>query len=490
MGKQNTQTLTQTLTFNEKRLLIALNTKKEAGPGQLAEELATMEEAVIQYALSCAGKGLAAVDRAVAVAYRRTPEGETYAREGLPERQLLDSFERRIPMKELQQHPLARIGIGWMRKKGWVAIREGVVEKTGGAPPGEDEAALQDLTASEKGLGMLLKRGLVAEEESVAHTIRITPAGEALVAAGLDLSEEVGTLTREQLLSGEWKNLKLRRYSVATLPRKVFPGKIHPYQQLLGEMRRILLNMGFAEIYGDVVQSSFWNFDALFQPQDHPAREMQDTFFIDVRRACPEGWETVRDMHEAGGETSSTGWGGAWSRDIAEGCVLRTHTTGLTIKYLHDNPEPPVKAFSIGRAYRREAIDPTHTPEFEQLEGVVMDEGVTFRHLLGFLREFYRQMGFEDVRFRPGYFPYTEPSVEPEVWVDGLGWVELGGAGVFREEVTAANGLACPVLAWGLGISRLAMLRMNLKDLRLLYRSDVDWVREYPLSRAQATGGR
>jgi phenylalanyl-tRNA synthetase alpha chain len=149
-----------------------------------------------------------------------------------------------------------------------------------------------------------------------------------------------------------------------------------------------------------------------------------------------------------------------------------------------------VKAFSIGRAYRREAIDPTHTPEFEQLEGVVMDEGVTFRHLLGFLKEFYRQMGFDDVRFRPGYFPYTEPSVEPEVWVDGLGWVELGGAGVFREEVTVANGLTCPVLAWGLGISRLAMLRMNLKDLRLLYRSDVDWVREYPLSSAQASGGR
>jgi phenylalanyl-tRNA synthetase alpha chain len=483
-------TLTLTLTLNEKRLLIALNSLKKTVPGALAEELATTEEAVIQYALSCAGKGLAAVDREVAVTYHLTGEGETYAREGLPERQLLDSFEESIPMKELQQHHLARIGIGWMRKKGWIAITGGVVEKAGDAPQGEDEAALQDLSASKKGLEMLIKRGLVAEEESVSHTIHITPEGETLVAAGLDLSEEVGTLTREQIISGEWKNLRLRRYSVATLPRRVFPGKTHPYQQLLSEMRRILLNMGFTEIYGDVVQSSFWNFDALFQPQDHPAREMQDTFFIDVRRECPEGWEKVRDMHERGGATSSTGWGGAWSSDTAEGCVLRTHTTGLTIKYLHDNPEPPVKAFSIGRAYRREAIDPTHTPEFEQLEGVVMDEGVTFRHLLGFLKEFYRQMGFDDVRFRPGYFPYTEPSVEPEVWVDGLGWVELGGAGVFREEVTVANGLTCPVLAWGLGISRLAMLRMNLKDLRLLYRSDVDWVREYPLSSAQASGGR
>ena len=107
-----------------------------------------------------------------------------------------------------------------------------------------------------------------------------------------------------------------------------------------------------------------------------------------------------------------------------------------------------------------------------------MDEGVTFSHLLGFLREFYRRLGFPQVRFRPGYFPYTEPSVEPEVFVEGLGWVELGGAGVFREEVTAPFGIEHPVLAWGLGASRLAMLRLRLKDLRQLYRSDIDWCRE------------
>ena len=134
--------------------------------------------------------------------------------------------------------------------------------------------------------------------------------------------------------------------------------------------------------------------------------------------------------------------------------VLRTHTTGVTIKYLADHPEPPVKAFGIDRVYRREAIDATHTPEFEQLEGIVMDRDVTFRHLLGILKEFYAKMGFEEVRFRPGYFPYTEPCVEPEVFMDGLGWVELGGAGVFRKEVTAPFGIEHPGLAWGLGVAR------------------------------------
>jgi len=216
---------------------------------------------------------------------------------------------------------------------------------------------------------------------------------------------------------------------------------------------------------------------------------MQDTFFLDCESDLPPGWEAVKEIHEHGGETSSTGWGGEWSTARAKQCVLRTHTTGLTIRYLHDNPNPPVKAFSIGRVYRREAIDPTHLPEFEQLEGVVMDRDVNFRHLLGFLREFYVQMGFEDVRFRPGYFPYTEPSVEPEVWVDGLGWVELGGAGIFREEVCAANGLSHPVLAWGLGVSRLAMLKIGLKDLRQLYRSDIEWVRESPICDIQREVG-
>src|SRR5690606_13058842 len=203
----------------------------------------------------------------------------------------------------------------------------------------------------------------------------------------------------------------------------VYGAKIHPYQRLIDQMRQIFLEMGFTEIKGDIVQSSFWNFDALFQPQDHPAREMQDTFHLKETSELPEEYkDKVCAMHEHGGELDSKGWGGRWSEEIACKNVLRTHTTAVTIKYLADNPEAPVKAFSIDRAYRRETIDPTHTPEFEQLEGVVMDKDMTFANLLGLLSEFYHRMGFKDVRFRPGYFTCTEPSVEPEVYVEGLGW--------------------------------------------------------------------
>ncbi|NLB00359.1 MAG: phenylalanine--tRNA ligase subunit alpha [Methanomicrobiales archaeon] len=473
------------LTLNEKRLLVVLEEAGSADVVVLAEKMDTRREAVVQYANLAGEKGLVDVEKHVSRRYIPTEEGRAYMGKGLPERQVLESFEGEIPMRDLQSHPLAKIAIGWMRKKGWIAIRDGIVQKTDTTAPGPDEAAFARLTesgaiAAGEGVSDLVKRGLAVEEERVTHTVSITPRGRELVAGGFDLREEVGTLTREQILSGEWKDLPLRRYDVTKLPRRTYPGKTHPYQRLLDEMRRILFDMGFEEMAGGIVQSSFWNFDALFQPQDHPAREMQDTFFLGERWPLPAGYERVRDMHEHGGETSSTGWGGTWSAAKAEQCVLRTHTTSLSIQHLAGHLKPPVKAFCIGRVYRREAIDPTHLAEFEQLEGIVMDEGVNFRHLLGFLKEFYGNMGFEKVRFRPGYFPYTEPSVEPEVYVDGLGWVELGGAGIFRQEVTAPFGIEHPVLAWGLGISRVAMLQLGLRDLRQLYKSDVEWVRETP----------
>ncbi|HON81065.1 MAG TPA: phenylalanine--tRNA ligase subunit alpha [Methanoregulaceae archaeon] len=478
------------LTTNEKKLLVALAPLDSAKPSYLAELLSVSEEAAIQYAYLLQDRGLAVVDRRVVKHYALTDEGRCYADCGLPERQLFDSFSHAIPLAELTRHPLAKIGIGQMRKKGWITIRDGMVEKTGKTAEEDDESALRNPVEGKKGVAELVKRGLLQEIEDVSYLISITDAGVAFARQGIEIQDETGTLTRDQIVSGSWRDLKLRRYTVEKIPRRVYPGKIHPYQRLIEEMRQILLQMGFTEIYGGIVQSAFWNFDALFQPQDHPAREMQDTFYLGERACLPPCFEKVRDMHLHGGATSSKGWGGTWSEEKASQCVLRTHSTSLTIRHLAEHPDPPVKAFSISRVYRREAIDPTHLPEFEQLEGIVMDEGVSFCNLLGFLKEFYNRMGFAGVRFRPGYFPYTEPSVEPEVYVPSLGWVEMGGAGIFREEVTAPFGLECPVLAWGLGVSRIAMLRLGLTDLRLLYRSDIAWVRDTPsLLPDQVPGG-
>ena len=426
----------------------------------------------------------------------------------MPETQLFRFILPGTTLADLQKHEAFKIGFGQLRKKGLVKVNGAFVEKVlhitdddtiqkdtdlnrgndYGAPMDADEAAIRNPSADNPRTKELIKRGILQESETVRYTIAITPAGLALVKQGLDLRGESGTLTRDQIISGEWKNLNLRKYDVSKLPKKAYPGKIHPYQRIIGEMREILLEMGFTELYGGIVQQSYWNFDALFQPQDHPAREMQDTFYLNETLPLPPGYEKVKAMHESGGETSSTGWGGIWKEEKAEQCVLRTHTTSVSIQYLANNPNPPVKAFCVGRVYRRETIDTTHLAEFEQLEGIVMDENVSFGNLLGILREFYNRMGFESVRFKPSFYPYTEPSLDAEVYVDGIGWIEMGGAGVFREEVTAPLDINYPVLAWGLGVSRIAMLRLGLKDLRYLHKSDVAFLRETPSLRPNKGG--
>lgn len=504
------------LSENDLRVLKAIS-EGESDPQSIAENLRMKVEAVRASADALGEQGLISVTKSVEESVSLTEEGKKYAEDGLPERALLSFIGSGKAMSELKD-PAHKIGLGWLRKKGWAVIDKGILRPTGSAPKGEDEETLEKLLAGPKsskeldikGLTDLKSRGLVILAKSKEWRYEITEQGIsrkreteqirtlAFSATMILADEDLNQISSDLIKNGEWdielggeladnyvkldgKLYCVRPYDVTLAADMIYPGKRHPYQRLIDFMREIMLEMGFVEIKGQIVQSSFWNFDALFQPQDHPAREMQDTFYLDSRAEIPD-YSRVKEMHECGRGAESTGWGGVWKPEVARQEVLRTHTTGVTIKYLADHPEPPVKAFGIDRVYRREAIDATHTPEFEQLEGIVMDRDVTFCHLLGILKEFYAKMGFEEVRFRPGYFPYTEPSVEPEVFIDGLGWVELGGAGVFRKEVTAPFGIEHPVLAWGLGVSRVAMLRLGLKDLRLLYQSDLEWLRQTPVS--------
>jgi phenylalanyl-tRNA synthetase alpha chain len=266
-------------------------------------------------------------------------------------------------------------------------------------------------------------------------------------------------------------------------------GRIHPLTRIIERVRRIFLEMGFTEISGNYAELELWNMDALYIPQDHPAREMQDTFYIGT--PCPIGpvefnerkgidpSKTFKEVHESGGGTGSTGWGYSWSEEKAMQPILRTHTTVNTIRYLYDHPEPPTKVFSIEKVFRNESIDAHHLPEFYQIEGILTEEGASFDMLVGILKEFYSKMGFPTIRLRPGYFPYTEPSMEVDVLFNGR-WMELGGSGIFRPEVTLPAGVEQPVLAWGLGLERLAMMVLDLKDIRELYISDVEWLRSAP----------
>jgi phenylalanyl-tRNA synthetase alpha chain len=428
-------------------------------------------------------KGMGKIETVEQKRFFLSEEGKEYLRRGLPEERLYNllldgEIDIDTARKELGKE--FGIAIGWLRKKGLVEIKDDVISlrkrhefKERTILERIDRGELVD----EKEVEELIKRKLVSFEVDKDIFIKITSKKP------VELKEVIKDLTPELLKTGGWKGKEFLRYDVRIPSKTIFTSKFHPYERIIRECREIFLEMGFTEIKGNFVQSSFWNFDALFQPQDHPARDMQDTFYLDRKVEIEKDYmERVRETHLNGWVTGSTGWGGSWSVETAKKLVMRTHTTAITIHYLAMNPEPPVKAFCIDRVYRRESIDATHLPEFDQLEGVVLDKEVGFSHLLGLLREFFLKMGFEDVRFRPGYFPYTEPSVEPEVYVEGLGWVELGGAGVFRKEVTEPLGIKGKVLAWGLGMGRLAMLRLGMKDLRKLYQPDIGWLRELPYS--------
>jgi phenylalanyl-tRNA synthetase alpha chain len=490
------------LSENDVKVLKAI-LQGHSDPQSIAENLSMKVEAARAAADALGEQGLVLVTKSVEELFSLTEEGKKYAKDGLPERVMLSAIGHGLAMSELKD-PAHKIGLGWLRRKGWATIQGGELKPLGSAPRGKDEEILENLLAGPKssaeldknGLADLKGRGLISSSKSKEWRYEVTGSGKICASreTGAIVVLDMPLLTSDMIKTGQWmekdggfyldyrgSTYRPRPYDVTLAADRIIPGKKHPYQRLIDFMREIMLEMGFVEIKGQIVQSSFWNFDALFQPQDHPAREMQDTFYLDSLADIPD-YSRVKEMHEYGGAVGSTGWGGCWKPEVARQEVLRTHTTGVTIKYLAEHPEPPVKAFGIDRVYRREAIDATHTPEFEQLEGIVMDRDVTFSHLLGILKEFYAKMGFEEVRFRPGYFPYTEPSVEPEVFIDGLGWVELGGAGVFRKEVTAPFGIEHPVLAWGLGVSRVAMLKLGLKDLRLLYQSDIEWLRSTPVS--------
>ena len=252
-----------------------------------------------------------------------------------------------------------------------------------------------------------------------------------------------------------------RAIDVEAAAPTIFAARSHPLRDVIDEVREIFVSLGFSEIIGNNVQSSFWNFDALFTPQDHPAREMQDTFYLKNAKANTiaklDQIKKVSDAHKKG-------WNYQWQSDEARRLVLRTHTTCVTIRALADQKHDEARLFSIGKVFRNEKLSYKHLAEFHQVEGVVVGKNVTLRDLMGLQTEFYHKMGIKKIKFWPTFFPYTEPSLQSMIYNEKLGkWVELFGMGIFRPEVTKPLGIKNPVLAWGGGIERIAMLRYGLR---------------------------
>jgi phenylalanyl-tRNA synthetase alpha chain len=341
------------------------------------------------------------------------------------------------------------------------------------------------------GFDQLKKRGRFLNQKiRKRRSAEITEKGNEYCATrgDTDVKEEATALTSDLLKDGKWKSVSFKHYDIQADVEPASIGRIHPFQRILNQVREIFYGMGFSEIASPHVESSFWDFDALFQPQDHPARDMQDTFYVAHPKTSPLPdaalVKKVKDTHENGGDSDSTGWDYRWNPELAKKTVLRTHTTAASVRQLWKNPLAPAKYFCIGRVFRRETVDYKHLPVFTQVDGIIVEEKASLAHLIGIISEFYTRMGFKKIEIRPSFFPYTEPSLEIQVWLEERrDWVEMGGAGIFRKEVTAPLGCTAPVLAWGLGLERLAMIKYNVDDLRKLYISDFTWLREVPSCR-------
>ena len=482
------------LSVNEVKLLKALKN------GTLSPDAASMEsnlgeKETMSAASWLRSKGLVKITEVSTKFYFTNEEGKRYAEQGLPERRAVEWLNQ-VGESLLSELPLhddeSKVVIGWLKRKKFADLEktdEGLkLIPTGNVDETSDEQLLLNLSKSylsendidKEALNLLKGRQLLNVKEEVERTFSLTEEGREFNIDSLD-EDLIGDLTPNLIQSGAWKDKSFQRYGIETKVEVSNFSTLHPLTRFTEDIRNIFLQMGFTEIEGDYVESAFWNMDALFIPQDHPARELQDTFYLSEPASFvineKEILDSVKQIHEDGGDTGSTGWGTDWSKEAAQQALLRTHTTVGTVRYLADNPNPPARVFSVGRVFRREALDSTHLPEFTQVEGIIVEPDANFGMLIGVLKEFYRRMGFDDVRVRPAYFPYTEPSLEVEVKF-GNKWLELGGAGIFRPEVTAPFGIDCPVLAWGLGLERLAMLHLDIKDIRMLYQSDLKWLKE------------
>jgi phenylalanyl-tRNA synthetase alpha chain len=496
----------------EYRILAALEAGKTLPIADIVEQIGTDQSLVMAGATMLSWRELVTIAAESREEFSLTEFGHEAAK-CFPERKALAAILAAGGAVSFTELPTllgkydVRTEVKWLTKKGWCTRDAGVLTvsdkgKAALATKGADESLVEKLVIIEPAteaeleaagidaqaaLELLKGRNeLLMRTKHVTRKLTLTDAGAALKAGGIEPAVEVNQLTPEILASGNWRDVVFRKYDpgLATAPK--YPGKEHPLQRVIQEIRQAFFEMGFEEVASPTVDTAFWVFDALFQPQDHPAREMQDTFYVaDPKHGqLPDDKlvQAVARTHENGGDTGSTGWRYKWDVEKARQLVLRTHTTAASIRALAANPMPPRKVFCIGKTFRREATDQTHLAEFMQIDGIIIDEKATLATLFGTLEAFYKKMGAEEVRFRPSFFPYTEPSAEVFAKMGKLGWVEMCGSGVFRPEVTQPLGCKVPVLAWGGGVERIAMLRFGLDDIRKLYMADIDWLRQARLS--------
>jgi phenylalanyl-tRNA synthetase alpha chain len=440
-------------------------------------------------------KKLVSVNETSSVTASLTQSGLKSATSGLPERRLVEAIRNgmttvgEVTASGRLQKDEANAAIAAAKRNGWIQFGQAGKILVLNSDESAEERLLKklqagdlepsSLSAEEKAAYELLAKrpDYVQEKELRNVQVSLTEIGRS-TRLTTDAEGHVRKLSPELITSGKWKTATLASLDVEASAPAVFAGRRHPLVDIIEEIKEIFVGLGFEEIDGPMVQSGFWNFDALYIPQDHPAREMQDTFYVKGHSleitASNEQQARVAAVHKKG-------WGSQWNVGEAKRAVLRTHTTPVTLRRLASAKVQSGRFFSIGRVFRNEKPSYKHLVEFHQVEGVATARGLTLRDLMGLQKEFYARMGIKKIKFWPTFFPYTEPSLQSMVYNDKLQkWVELFGMGIFRPEVTNQLGIRNPVLAWGGGIERIAMLRYGLDDVRELFSSKLSWLRSVP----------
>lgn len=408
--------------------------------------------------------------------YKLTEEGLKYLKHGLPEENLVRLLKKPMPVSAARKRiENFHIALSWAKKNGWVRLEHGkliLMKKPGKL---EIKDALEKLhkgkDISQNELRILLSRNLVQKERLALK--------KAMALAG----KEIPNLTPELIKTGMWRKVRLRPYDVTVPGEKIHPGKRQPYNRFLLQVRQKLVELGFKEMSGPMIETEFWNFDALYQAQDHPSRDWAQTYTLKYPKQgdLPDKKTVnqVKAAHENGWKTGSTGWGYKWDPAKASNLMPRAHGTACSARQLATGVEIPGKYFAIKRCFRPDVIDATHGVEFNQCEGIIIGESMTFNEMLGMLKLFAVEIaGAEKVKFFPDYYPFTEPSAQLSARHPEMGWIEFAGAGIFRPELTEPLGVKQPVLAWGLGIDRLAMFKLGIKDIREIFSHNLDWLRK------------
>lgn len=424
--------------------------------------------------------------------YSITDEGEEYLKNGFPEENLYNILmeKKELAVNEIKNYLNGKykIAMANLAKLGIKPVDGKLVYNNNSLNNIfiESKKKLIEIKnkkyPEEKKINEFIKRGLIKEKNNLTRIININNNGLNAL-KNYENNDYIELLTPEILASGEWKNKKFRKYDLNSRVESINGAGLHPLTYLIDEIRKIFLDMGFTEMRGHYMEYTAWNMDMLFIPQDHPARDLQDTFYLkndnEMEFEDPEILKIVRRVHEKGYK-NYPGWNYKWSEKEAKKVILRTHTTVNTVRYLYHNREEPQFVFSIEKVFRHESVDWKHLSELYQIEGSVYSKDANLSTLKWLLREFYSRLGFDNIKFLPSYYPYTEPSMDVIVDINGRE-VEMGGSGIFRPEVTKPLGLKSPVLAFGLGLERLAMIYYNLNDIREIYNSDLNWLKNYKI---------